>query len=565
MLKNNLQHIKKLLFLIIGIILLNIVSSYIYKRFDLTQDNRYTLSEAAIKTIETADAPILVDVFLEGNFPPEFKRLQMETKQLLEEFSASNSNIRYEFINPLENEEDADAIRDQFAQFGLIPAQVEVKQNGKVSTEQIYPWALAYYNSKTVKIPLLKNQLGITSEERVTNSIQNLEYAFADGFNKLLNPKKRKVAVIKGNGEMEDKFVADFFKSLQDYYYIAPFTLDSISVTPKRTLEQLKTFDLIVVADPKEAFNDSEKYALDQYVMKGGASLWLLNSIDIKQDSLSGKTYAFPRNINMTDFFFKYGLRINANVIKDVYSAPIMLASGNERDAQYSRYPWLYSPLSASNNNHPIVTNIEAVKFDYTSSIDTLPNSISKTILLSSSPITKSVGMPLEIDINQEVTENLKIVNEGPSPTDFNSGELPLAILLEGEFSSVFSNRLKPFKLKNDLSFSVETKMVVISDESIIRNQFQGNRPLELGFDKWTNSFYGNKDFLLNTVNYLLDDSGLINIRTKEISIPFLDLQKTTKKRTQWQIVNILLPLLLLAIFGLIFNYIRKRKYSKFC
>ncbi|MFT4697433.1 MAG: ABC-2 type transport system permease protein [Flavobacteriaceae bacterium] len=565
MLKNNLQHIKKLLFLIIGIILLNIVSSYIYKRFDLTQDNRYTLSEAAIKTIETADAPILVDVFLEGNFPPEFKRLQMETKQLLEEFSASNSNIRYEFINPLENEEDADAIRDQFAQFGLIPAQVEVKQNGKVSTEQIYPWALAYYNSKTVKIPLLKNQLGITSEERVTNSIQNLEYAFADGFNKLLNPKKRKVAVIKGNGEMEDKFVADFFKSLQDYYYIAPFTLDSISVTPKRTLEQLKTFDLIVVADPKEAFNDSEKYALDQYVMKGGASLWLLNSIDIKQDSLSGKTYAFPRNINMTDFFFKYGLRINANVIKDVYSAPIMLASGNERDAQYSRYPWLYSPLSASNNNHPIVTNIEAVKFDYTSSIDTLPNSISKTILLSSSSITKSVGMPLEIDINQEVTENLKIVNEGPSPTDFNSGELPLAILLEGEFSSVFSNRLKPFKLKNDLSFSVETKMVVISDESIIRNQFQGNRPLELGFDKWTNSFYGNKDFLLNTVNYLLDDSGLINIRTKEISIPFLDLQKTTKKRTQWQIVNILLPLLLLAIFGLIFNYIRKRKYSKFC
>ncbi|MBV1924248.1 MAG: gliding motility-associated ABC transporter substrate-binding protein GldG, partial [Flavobacteriaceae bacterium] len=428
MLKNNIQHIKNLLFLVIGIILLNIAGSYFYKRFDLTQDKRYTLSEAAKKTVETIDAPLIVDVFLEGNFPPEFKRLQTETKQLLEEFSASNSKIRYEFINPLENEENADAIREQFVQFGLMPAQVEVKQNGKVSTEQVYPWALAYYNGKTVKIPLLKNQLGTTSEERVSNSIQNLEYAFADGFNKLVHPKKRKVAVIKGNGELEDKFVADFFKTLQEYYFIAPFTLDSISVTPKRTLEQLKSFDLIVVADPSEAFNDSEKYALDQYTMNGGASLWLLNSIDMKVDSLSENSFAFPRNINMTDFFFKYGLRINPNVVKDVYSAPIMLASGNDRDAQYNRYPWLYSPLSASGNNHPIVTNIEAVKFDYASSIDTLPNNLKKTILLSSSPISKSIGMPLEIDINKEVTNGLKIVNEGPDPTEFNSGELPLAV-----------------------------------------------------------------------------------------------------------------------------------------
>lgn len=559
----NLQHIKKLLLLFIGIILLNIAGNYFYKRFDLTQDKRYTLSEAAIKTIESADAPILVDVFLEGDFPPEFKRLQIETKQLLEEFSAANHNIRYEFINPLENEEEADAIRDQFVQFGLIPAQVEVKQNGKVSTEQVYPWALAYYNGKTVKIPLLKNQLGTTSEERVTNSIQNLEYAFADGFNKLVHPKKRKVAVIKGNSEMEDKFVADFFKTLQEYYYIAPFTLDSISVSPKRTLDQLKTFDLIVVADPKEAFNDSEKYALDQYTMNGGASLWLLNSIDIKIDSLSNNSFAFPRDINMTDFFFKYGLRINNKIVKDVYSAPIMLASGNERDAQYSRYPWLFSPLSSSGNNHPIVTNIEAVKFDYASSIDTLTNNVKKTILLSSSPITKSVGMPIEIDINKEVTKGLKIVNEGPDPNEFSSGELPLAVLLEGEFSSVYANRIKPFKLQNDLSSSSKTKMVVVSDESIIKNQFQGNRPIELGYDKWTNSFYGNKEFLLNTVNYLLDDSGLINIRTKEISIPFLDLQKTTEKRSQWQILNILLPLVLLAIFGVVFKIIRKRKYSR--
>ena len=549
---------KQLIYGILGIILINIIGSYFYKRFDLTQDQRYTLSNTAKKTIATIDLPIFIDVFLEGDLPSEFKRLQVETKQLLEEFEAYNPNLKFKFVNP---SEEKGAI-ESLVKFGAKPAQIEIKQNGKTSIQQFFPWAIASFNGNYIKIPLLKNQLGVSSEERINNSVQNLEYAFADGFNQLIQPKKRKIAVLKGNGELEDKYVADFFSTLRDYYYIAPFTLDSVAEKPKKTLAQMQQFDLLVIANPTEQFTEEEKYILDQYVMSGGASLWLVDAVELVNDSVSENNFAFGKDLNLTDFFFKYGIRINPNLIKDLYSAPILLATGNERDSQYNKYPWLYSPLSNNRLSHPIVTNIEAVKFDYASSIDTLPNSVKKTILLSSSQVSKIVGMPKEINITKEINKNLTIINDGPSPEEFNTGEIPLAVLLEGSFNSVYSNRIKPFKIVNNLERSKETKMVVISDGSIIKNQFQGNRPLELGFDKWTNTLYGNKEFLLNTVNYLLDDTGLINIRSKEISVAFLDPVKVAKNRFFWQWVNLLLPLTLIYLFGLVFNYLRKRKYT---
>ena len=549
---------KQLIYGILGIILINIIGSYFYKRFDLTQDQRYTLSNAAKETIAIINIPIFIDVFLEGDLPSEFKRLQIETKQLLEEFEAYNPNVKFKFVN---TSEEKGAI-ESLVKFGAKPAQIEIKQNGKTSIQQFFPWAIASFNGNYIKIPLLKNQLGVSSEERINNSVQNLEYAFADGFNQLIQPKKRKIAVLKGNGELEDKYVADFFATLRDYYYIAAFTLDSVAEKPKKTLAQIKQFDLLVIANPTEQFTEEEKYILDQYVMSGGASLWLVDAVELVSDSVSGNNFAFGKDLNLTDFFFKYGIRINPNLVKDLYSAPILLATGNERDSQYNKYPWLYSPLSNNRLSHPIVTNIEAVKFDYASSIDTLPNSVKKTILLSSSQVSKIVGMPKEINITKEINKNLTIINDGPSPEEFNTGEIPLAVLLEGSFNSVYSNRIKPFKIVNNLERSKETKMVVISDGSIIKNQFQGNRPLELGFDKWTNTLYGNKEFLLNTVNYLLDDTGLINIRSKEISVAFLDPVKVAKNRFFWQWVNLLLPLSLICLFGLVFNYLRKKKYT---
>ncbi len=547
---------------IVLILLLNWISANFYERFDLTQDKRFTISEAAKATLGTVNSPLTIDILLEGKLPSEFKRLQSETELLLEEFSTYNPNVVYNFIDPLENE-DAQALQQQMAQMGLKSAQVEIRESGKISTEIVYPWALAYYNEKTVKIPLLKNQLGATSEERVNASIQNLEYAFADGFGKLTQPKKRKVAVLKGNLEMEDRYLADFITTLRDYYFIGQFTLDSVAPSPQKTLEALKEFDLAIIAQPLASFSEEEKYVMDQFTMHGGSSLWLIDATVQRLDTISGNSFAFGQDLNLNDFFFKYGIRVNPNLVKDVYAAPIALASGEDRDAQYSRYPWLYSPLSASANNHPISTNLEAVKFDYASSIDTLPNDIRKTVLLSTSPISKIVGLPAEINIDKEIPENLRIVNEGPDMQEFNAGEIPLAVLLEGNFASVYANRIKPFDYSGNLDESSENKMIVISDGDVIKNQLDRGRPLELGFDKWTQSFYGNKEFLLNSVNYLLDDSGLINIRTKEIAVPFLDPQKTVSKRTQWQLVNMLLPLVLLAVFGIFFQYLRKRKYAR--
>ncbi len=557
------KNIVSLVVLIGGLVLLNILGNYFYKRFDLTQDKRFTLSEEAKEILDNVDSPLIVDVFLKGNFPPEFQRLQSETKQLLDEFSSYNDNIKFEFINP--TEKGNEAFQSQFEKFGLTPAQVSVTESGKQSTELVYPWALAHHDGKSVKIGLLKNQLGATSEERVNSSLQNLQYAFADAFKKIATEKSKKVAVLKGNGEYDDRYIADFFGTLREYYFIAPFTLDSVSANPEKTLKALESFDLIVAAQPTEAFSDAEKYVLDQYIMNGGKTLWLLDATQMQKDTITGKTFAFGKDLNLNDFFFKYGIRINPDLVKDVYSAPIVLANGDEREAQYSRYPWFFSPLSSSANNHPIVSNIEAVKFDYASAIDTLPNNIKKTVLLSTSPISKIVGLPFPIDFDVEIPKNLQVVNEGPNPNEYNAGEIPLAVLLEGNFTSAYKNRVKPLKLDGELKNIDDgkpSKMIVVSDGDIIKNQMQGNRPLELGFDKMTNQFYGNKEFLLNSINYLLDDSGLINIRTRQIAVPFLDPQKTVEQRSKWQAVNLLLPLGLLALFGIIFTYYRKRKYT---
>src|SRR5690606_17508321 len=280
------KNIVSLAKLIAGLILLNVLGNYFHKRFDLTQDQRFTLSEEAKEIVDGIDSPLVVDVFLKGNFPSEFRRLQTETEQLLDEFSAYNSNIKFQFLNPLEKGNEA--FQGQFEKFGLTPAQVSVMENGKQSTELVYPWALAHYNGKSVKIGLLKNQLGATTEERVNSSLQNLQYAFADGFKKLASEKSKKVAVLKGNGEFDDRYIADFFGTLREYYFIAPFTLDSVAANPEKTLKALQDFDLIVAAQPTQAFSDSEKYVLDQFIINGGKSLWLLDATQMHIDSVSG-------------------------------------------------------------------------------------------------------------------------------------------------------------------------------------------------------------------------------------------------------------------------------------
>ncbi|WP_373059916.1 gliding motility-associated ABC transporter substrate-binding protein GldG [Zunongwangia sp. H14] len=544
--------------LITGLILLNVFAANFFERFDLTQDHRYTLSRASKQIVEDVKQPVIIDVFLKGDFPAEFRRLRNETRQLLEEFAAYNSNIKFNFIDPLAEGDDANAIAQEFLQLGMTPARVSVQESGKTSEEIIFPWAIANYGEATVKIPLLKNQLGATDEERVNSSVQQLEYAFSNAFNQLIYPKKKKIAVMRGNGELPDANIADFLQTLQSYYFIAPFTLDSAARHPQKTLENLREFDLVLEAKPTKPYTENEKYVLDQYTMNGGKSMWLVESVAMETDSLlnaSGTAFALPRDLNLGDFFFAYGIRINPVLINDIYSAPIILASGNGNNTRFNPYPWFYSPLSASPNNHPIINNIEAVKFEYANQIDTLSNTLEKIILLSSSPRTKIEGTPLQI--------SLKMVGQKPDISSYKDGEQPLAVLLEGQFTSAYKNRLKPFEIPHPKTQSEPTKMLVISDGDVIKNDVQRGAPLELGFERYTGNTYGNKEFLLNAVNYMLDDTGLIEIRSKEISIPFLDPGKTAAEREKWQIINLVVPIILLGIFAFIFNFFRRRKYVK--
>ena len=552
------KNAKHIIYLVVALIVINIISYKVFNRFDLTEDKRYTLSEATLKIIEDVDSPIIVDVFLEGeDFPSEFRRLQNETKQLLEEFSAKNNNIVFNFINPIEDDATRERNIQQLNARGLTPMQLSVQENGKASQAIIFPWALASFNDETVTISLIKNKIGASQQELVTNSVQQLEYAFAYGFSKLTKPKEKKIAVLKGNGELQDKYIANFIKKLGEYYFIAPFTLDSVASNAPKTLEKLQDFDLIISAKPTEAFSEEEKYVLDQYTMNGGKSLWLIDAVAMEKDSLyneTGKNFAVTRDLNLTDFFFKYGVRVNTVMVSTLYSAPITLAIGEGSESQFQHLQWPYSPLAGSSSNHPIVNNLNLVKFDFANPIDTLKNSIKKTILLESAPLTKLEGTPREV--------SLDLVTQQQNPALFNKGNQNLAVLLEGTFSSVYANRIKPIKIKNDKIVSIPTKMVVIADGDVIKNDVVRNVPQELGFDRWTGQMFGNKEFLLNTVNYLLDDTGLINIRSKEIAIAFLNQEKIADEKTKWQLINIALPLVLLAIFGLAFNYIRKKKYT---
>ena len=550
--------IKSLLILLVILIAVNFLASEFYLRFDLTQDKRYSLSPAAKEIVADIEQPVIFDVFLEGNFPSEFRRLQNETRQMLEEFSAYNRNIKFNFVDPLAEGGDANAIAEEFYKMGMTPARLNVQENGKNSESIIFPWAIANYGDKTVKIPLLKNQIGATDEERVNASVQQLEYSLADGLSKLVYPRKKKIAVMRGNGELPDGQIADFIKTIQEYYFMAPFTLDSAAINPQNTLANLKEYDLILEPKPTQAYTENEKYVLDQYLMSGGKILWLAEVTNMENDSLfneRGTAIALPRNLNLGDYFFSYGVRINPEIVNDLYSAPIILASGSGNNTRFNPYPWFYSPLTSSPNEHPVINNIEAVKFEYANPIDTLANDIKKTILLSSSPRTKLEGVPAQI--------SLDMVGEKPDVSTYDAGEQPLAVLLEGEFKSVYKNRVKPFEISDHLDKGVNSKMLVVSDGDVIKNDIQGGKPMELGFQRYTGNTYGNKEFLLNAVNYLLDDTGLIDIRSKEINLAFLDKEKTAEQREQWQLINLAGPIILLLIFGVAFRFYRKQKYVK--
>ena len=546
---------------IVALMVLNTIGSFFFYRLDLTKDKRYTLSPASLNIIEQVKNPLYIKVYMEGELPAEFKRLQLETRQMLEEFQGYNSNIVFEFIDPLEDESTSMDNSKELYRKGLTPINISVDDKGKQSQAMVFPWAIAVYDNKEVNIPLLKNIMGASTTDKVIGSVQHLEYSIADALNKITKDKQKKIAIIKGNGELHEAYIAKFLLQTKESYHIGPFTLDSVAKQPINTLTELKKYDLAIIAKPTEAFSESEKQVLDQYIVNGGKTIWLIDQVVAEIDSLyspTGSALSFPRDLNLNDFFFKYGIRIYPDLVKDEQGSPIKLATGEQGSAtQFQEFNWKFAPQVYPLSNHPIVKNLGGIKFDFASAIDTLKNGIKKTVLLQSSAYSKRIGTPTEINLNS--------VNEETTPADYlNKGNIPLAVLLEGNFHSMFENRVLAFDQNDFQAKGLSGKMIVISDGDVIKNQLDKNLlPVELGYDQRSGNLYDNKDFLMNCVNYILDDSGLINIRSKDLDLPILDKEKVYENYTYIQFLTIGLPLVILGLFGFLFTYLRKRKYSR--
>lgn len=544
------KNIKQITILFFGLILLNFANQKIYKRFDLTKDKRYTLSETTTNILAKIDNQILIKVYLEGDFPSEFKRLQIETRQFLEELKAENSNVIIQFKNP-------DSQPEKLIQKGMYPSQLTVEEDGKFSEEIIFPWAEISYNNKTAIVNLLPNAIVKSQEEQLQNAVENLEFSFLSALNSIIKNKKQKIAIITGNGELQDIYLYSFLEEISKKHSLAKFTLDSVATNPQKTLQELTKFDLAIIAKPTEKFTSEEKFTLDQFITNGGKSLWMIDNVQADLDSLynNGKMLAYPRDLNLTNLFFSYGIRINNLLIKDIYSAKIPLATGNVGNKpQFQNLNWFFNPLVNGNPTHSITKNILPVRLQFATEIDTLKNNIKKTPLLVSSQFTQKVGVPNFIE--------LQSIAEEPMEEKYSAGFQTFAFLLEGDFNSAYKNRIKPFETSLFKENSNANKMIVIADGDIAKNQLLKGKPHDLSIDKWTNEEFGNKDFLLNSVDYLLDDEGLLNLRNKSLKINLLDKQKAFKERTFWQFLNVGLPLVLLFTFGIVFNYFRKRKYS---
>lgn len=540
----------KIVIVLVLLVLVNYISNNYSERFDLTKDKRYTLSQETVSLVKSIDAPLQIKVYLQGEFPAEFKRIQMETNQFLEELSALNDLVQFRFIDPLSNTK-------ALVEKGIQPSRLTVQEGGKVSEAVIFPWAIINYNGKEENVSLLVNSIAPSQEQQLQNSIENLEYEFANAIHKVIEEKSKKIAILKGNGQPADIYQYSFLKKLGEYYRLAEFTLDSVEKDPVKTLNKLLNYDLSIITKPSEAFSEKEKFALDQYIMQGGKTLWLLDNVYAELDSLmlTGKSLAFNRELHLTDMLFSYGIRINYNVTKDLYSSTIRLASGNTgNQVQYQDFLWHYYPLIFSDNAHPVTKNIDPVLLKFPSSIDTLRNDLKKTILLSSSPLAKIIGTPSNIALNEIADE--------PDKNSFKDSNTIFGVILEGSFSSAYGSRIMPFEYDQYKAKGTDNKMIVISDGDVALNEVLRGEPLPLDKDKWTSQQYGNADLLLNSVHFLLDESGLMKLRSKSVQLQFLDKEKAYEERNYWQLINLLVPLMLLFGFGWVFNFLRKKRHS---
>ncbi len=557
MMKGKVKDIVEFITVVSVLLILSFLIRNITLRFDLTSDKRHSLSEATTDILHELNEDIYIQVYLDGDMRVEFTRLQRELKSKLDEFRViSGKKLDYSFINPSESEDPEERTRYQMSLVnkGLVPVTIMAEdKEGEQSEKTIFPGLIVNYNGIEIPINFLRNNPALPAEQNLMHSIEGLEYELISSIATVTSDTIHKIAFIEGHGELQEVEVADLTLELAKF-----FTIDRGTIGGKPGV--LDSYSAIVFAKPQEPFNEDDKLVIDQYIMNGGKVLWLIDEVVVNRDSLaSGGSLAFYKPLEIEDQLFRYGVRINPVLIQDQDCQTISLV-GNFSGARQQALPvpWIYNPLLYPSLRSPVTRAINKVRGEFVNYIDTVGTigEIKKQVLLATSPQSRYVSPPRMISLEEF---------RDPPPLDaFDKSFLPVAVLLEGRFTSIFKNRVRDYNGREIKEESEYTRMIVVSDGDILRNEVQrdGDRliPLTLGQDRLTQQIYGNKDFLVNALNYLVDDKGIMDLRSRELKLRLLDEDKIHRQKSLWQLINIAGPVLLVIVAALLYSWIRRRR-----
>ncbi len=562
--------------IVLVIIALNAIFSLFFFRWDLTGEKRYTLSKSTKTLLKNLDDIVYVKVYLDGNLPPDFSELSLKTREFLDEWRVYSSNIQYEFIDPTKGKtpQELSAVYGELYKKGLNPQPIQdVSSDGGVNTRYIVPGAIISYRQQEMPLDLLDADNGIlyNRSDIINYSIEKLEYNIGNAVRRLTHQQKASVAFLKGHGELTNLQVFSAATGIAGFYDVDSVLLDNkitrlfnVKITDSTTGDfkiEGNKYDLLVIAKPTLPFGNYEKFILDQFVMRGGRILWYIDPVFAEMDSLMRypEMPCLARELNLEDLFFRYGIRMNTDMLQDLNALPIPVRSGEMAgQAQYKMIPWYYFPIITPHSDHPVVRNLNVLKTEFVSSIDTvgMRQGLKKTVLLSTSSNTKVVNTPAII--------SLETLKKRANVLEFNQKNIPVSVLVEGVFSSLFSGYENVDQAAlGFLSKSKPTKMIFVSDGDMIKNQVnEQHYPLPLGYDRFTDRGYGNRNFLLNAVNYLCDDEDIVQIRSKDFKMRLLDNPRILKEKTFWQVVNVVLPLVIILLMGVVLYFVRRRKYA---
>ena len=558
----------KLIIIAAILIVINIIAGYVHSYIDLTEEKRFTLAESTTNLLYEVEDRIIIKVLLEGKFPASFKRLQQATREMVGEFRDENSDIDYVFEDPTDG--DMDNVNNRIrslAELGVVGRSLTYFEGKEKVQKLVFPYALVQYGDREVIVNLLETASGMEDEESMLNkSVSLLEYKLANAIQKITARNQGNIVFTSGQGELEPKYRTSLKNELSRFYNIGDLPLDSITSIGQEA-------DLVIVARPTTEFSLKNQFKLDQYVMNGGKIIWLIDKMDAHLDSIQKYKFYVPKEypLGLDDMWFKYGARIQPNFVLDLQSTAIPQVIGQSGGRpQTQLFPWFYHPLVAPASTHPIVKNLDRVNMYWPSTIDTIQTKthVQKTVLLASSQYSRYQMNPVRL--------NFEILKVEPDPSKFNKGRQPVALMLEGQFPSLFENRVdesfkktlesinQPFR-----AVSVPTKQLIVSDSDFAANWFneRTQESYPMGYNPYLpqgqNIFQGNQDFMINTIEYMISEGGVLEARNREVKLRLLNGPKVREEQTIWQLINIGLPLLFIILCGLVYNYLRRRKYSK--